>query len=56
MNNKKYGISLLIGVICIVASVLWMIISKSSTGYFLILTAIGSWLVVGGIIGLKTKK
>lgn len=56
MKDRKYIISFWIGIICIVASILWMVVSKASTGYFLILAALGSWLVVGGIIERKRKK
>lgn len=52
---KKY-IILLIGVLCLIGSFIWMILSQASTGPFLILGSIGGAIICEGIHRLKTSK
>lgn len=53
---KKGKIYLIAGIICIIVSILWMIISQASTGYFRFFAAAGGWLLVSGIIKIRQNK
>ena len=50
---RKYSI-LLIGILCLLASLIWMVLSQSSTGPFLILAAISGALIIEGAAAMKS--
>jgi multisubunit Na+/H+ antiporter MnhE subunit len=51
---KKYSI-LLIGIFCMIASFIWMVLSQSATGPFLILGSISGAIIMEGIHRIKDK-
>lgn len=53
---KKGKIYLIAGIICIIVSILWMIISQASTGCFRVLASAGGWLLGSGIIEIRQNR
>lgn len=49
-NMKKKRIRFILGIVCIIGSFIWMLLSQSSTGPFLILAGAGGVLLADGII------
>lgn len=52
---KKYML-LIIGIILLAVSFIWMVISQSSTGMFLILGGASGRIIVEGIFRIKKEK
>lgn len=51
---KKKSITFIVGIICLIVSFIWMLLSQSSTGPFLFLSGAGGALIANGI-GKKDK-
>lgn len=51
---KKFSV-LLIGILCLIASFIWMVLSQSSTGPFLILGSISGAIIMEGIHRIRRK-
>lgn len=52
---KKYTV-LIIGIVLLIVSFIWMIISRSSTGLFLILGGAGGAVITEGVFRIKKTK
>ncbi len=54
--KKKTIIMITVGVLCLIAAVVWMIAVKASVTWYMIPAFIGGWLIGGGIFELKRQK
>lgn len=55
-ETKQSLLLLIVGILCLIISILWMVLSKSSVGFFLIPASLGGYIISTAVKQLKRNR